>query len=625
MNKTLDTNYKYHIQGLRGISVLLVFLYHCKIELFSNGYLGVDIFFVISGFVITQAIYKDYLNDKFSIDYFFIKRIKRIVPNLFFIITFTYAIYIIFGPPDLSLWPQTISSLFGVSNLWLLNNKKNYFDNIFDDPLGHTWSLGVEEQFYLVYPFLIFFFFKTRRKITYSITALIIIITITLASSLYLEKIKPEYVFYLSPLRFWEFAFGCLIFFISKKNKQNNYLAYFFLIIILIIIFAPPPINYINISYILKNILIVFASGFFIYYSNEYNFIGKKYLASFGNISYSFYLWHLPIIFFLDLYINTKEATIIGSFFLTLILSILSYRYIENFFKNYKYKNIKIIKFIIIILILSLSSLIYIKYFNNNLRESIRNFFYKINYLEIKHNWNQRMIFENIKISDKKIYEYCTDKSIFFNLDENNLKKECLKNKDNEILFFIEGDSHTAQFVTAFNEINEINNLYYKHTYNYEFNTNILNNLSQKYKKIIYVTDVNDIKKLNIIKNEYVNLAKNINILFFNSTPNTLSKSMPFKCIVSQTDCSVIKQEDLQTRDLNNLFNELNIFQKLNNNRIKIFDSYNELCPGYSCKVYDKKNDIIYYRDKTHLTIEGAKLLTPSLKGFIYKVYLNPI
>ena len=236
MNKTLDTNYKYHIQGLRGISVLLVFLYHCKIELFSNGYLGVDIFFVISGFVITQAIYKDYLNDKFSIDYFFIKRIKRIVPNLFFIIIFTYAIYIIFGPPDLSLWPQTISSLFGVSNLWLLNNKKNYFDNIFDDPLGHTWSLGVEEQFYLVYPFLIFFFFKTRRKITYSITALIIIITITLASSLYLEKIKPEYVFYLSPLRFWEFAFGCLIFFISKKNKQNNYLAYFFLIIILIII-----------------------------------------------------------------------------------------------------------------------------------------------------------------------------------------------------------------------------------------------------------------------------------------------------------------------------------------------------------------------------------------------------
>jgi peptidoglycan/LPS O-acetylase OafA/YrhL len=294
INTRLDTDYKYQIQGLRGLSVLLVFLYHCKIQLFSNGYLGVDIFFVISGFVITQAIYKDYLGNKFSINFFFIKRIKRIIPNLFFIIILTYILYVIFGPPDLSLWPQTISSLFGVSNLWLLNNQKNYFDNIFDDPLGHTWSLGVEEQFYLIYPFLIFLLFKSKKKINYSITALIIIIIVTLAPSLYLEKLKPEYVFYLSPLRFWEFAFGCLIFFISNKKKNNN-LANLFLIIILIIIFAE---NNIGISYIFKNISIVFASGLFIYNSNRNNFIGKKYLANFGNISYSFYLWHLPVIFF---------------------------------------------------------------------------------------------------------------------------------------------------------------------------------------------------------------------------------------------------------------------------------------------------------------------------------------
>jgi hypothetical protein len=68
------------------------------------------------------------------------------------------------------------------------------------------------------------------------------------------------------------------------------------------------------------------------------------------------------------------------------------------------------------------------------------------------------MVFELIKISNKKIYDYCTDNSIFFNLDENNLKKECLKHKDNKILFFIEGNSHTAQYVTAFDEINKIKN-----------------------------------------------------------------------------------------------------------------------------------------------------------------------
>ena len=619
--KTLDTNYKYHIQGLRGLSVLLVFLYHCKIQLFSNGYLGVDIFFVISGFVITQAIYKDYLKNIFSIKYFFIKRIKRIIPNLFFIIIFTYIFYIIFGPPDLSLWPQTISSLLGVSNLWLLNNQKNYFDNIFDDPLGHTWSLGVEEQFYLVYPFLIFLLFKSKNKINYSITALIIIIIITLASSLYLEKLKPELVFYLSPLRFWEFAFGCLIFFFINKKKQNNYLSYLFLIIILITIFVG---NYIKIPYIFKNILIVFASGFFIYYCNKNNFLENKYLVNFGNISYSFYLWHLPIIFFLDLYINTKEISVVASFCLTLILSILSYRYIEIYFKNYNYKDIQIIKFIILILIF-FGSLIYIKYFNTTLRQNIRNFFYEINYLESRFNWNQRMVFELIKISNKEVYNYCTDKSIIFTIDENNLKKECLKNKDNNILFFIEGNSHTAQYIPAFDEINEIKNLYYKHNSKYTLSTDILNDLSQKYEKIVYVTDINNKEKLDIIKNEYDNLKKNINILFFNSTPNPLSKDMPFKCIISQSDCSVIKKEDLEKRGLNNLFIELNLFQELNKNRIKIFDSYNSLCHDYLCKVYDKKNDIIYYRDKDHLTVEGAKQLIPSLKEFINRVYLNPI
>jgi hypothetical protein len=95
--------------------------------------------------------------------------------------------------------------------------------------------------------------------------------------------------------------------------------------------------------------------------------------------------------------------------------------------------------------------------------------------------------------------------------------------------------------------------------------------------------------------------------------------------MVSQSDCSVIKKEDLKQRKLDNLFDELNLFQELNSNRIKIFDSYNTLCPKYYCKVYDKKNNIIYYRDETHLTIEGAKKLNPTLKQFIYKVYLNSI
>jgi hypothetical protein len=234
------------------------------------------------------------------------------------------------------------------------------------------------------------------------------------------------------------------------------------------------------------------------------------------------------------------------------------------------------------------------------------------------------MPFELILISNKKVYSHCTDKSIIFTIDENNLKKECLKSEDNNILFFIEGDSHTAQYIPAFNEISEIKNLYYKHSSNYILSTNILNNLSQKYQKIIYVTDINNEEKLYIIKNELNNLEKNINILFFNSTPNPLSRIMPFKCIVSRSDCSIIKNKDIEKRGLNNVFNELKLFQELSKNRIKIFDSYNSLCPEDTCKIYDKINDIIYYRDQTHLTVEGARQLIPLLKKFIYKFYLNP-
>ena len=103
----LDTSYKFHIQTLRALSVLLVFFYHLKIEFFEYGYLGVDIFFVISGFVITQSIYSNYLKyKKIDLKNFYFKRSKRILPNLVFILTVTYLIYLILGT-EISLWNVT--------------------------------------------------------------------------------------------------------------------------------------------------------------------------------------------------------------------------------------------------------------------------------------------------------------------------------------------------------------------------------------------------------------------------------------------------------------------------------------------------------------------------------------
>ena len=185
--KNLNIDYKNHIQSLRAISVLLVFFYHLKIDLFQKGFLGVDIFFVISGFVITQSLYSDYLKkNKIDLIHFFSKRIKRILPNLLFITTSIYLFFLIFGPPNISKWLDYLSSIFGISNFYFLFSDKGYFYNIFDNPFAHTWSLGVEEQFYFIYPIFLFLIFKfLKNKINNSIYFLSFLILLSLLSSLY--------------------------------------------------------------------------------------------------------------------------------------------------------------------------------------------------------------------------------------------------------------------------------------------------------------------------------------------------------------------------------------------------------------------------------------------------------
>ena len=156
-----------HIQSLRAVSVFAVFLFHLNLEVFKNGYLGVDIFFVISGYVITSRIYIQYQREKkIEILDFFAKRLKRIYPILVFFLTICLIVFTIFSPLDNFLERARVIafSIFGLSNFYYLFNQKDYFDNIYEDPLSHTWSLGIEEQFYLIYPFLFLFLFHVFKK-----------------------------------------------------------------------------------------------------------------------------------------------------------------------------------------------------------------------------------------------------------------------------------------------------------------------------------------------------------------------------------------------------------------------------------------------------------------------------
>ena len=152
-----------HIEGMRGLAVLFVVLYHLNNNFFF-GYLGVDIFFVISGYVITKSLITSFdQNSSNVLSDFYSKRILRIYPVLLFIIVITLICYALLG--NISnyevVFKTFVYSAFGLSNIYFLRRSNSYFEDEIDNPLIHTWSLGVEEQFYLVFPVILFFFLVT--------------------------------------------------------------------------------------------------------------------------------------------------------------------------------------------------------------------------------------------------------------------------------------------------------------------------------------------------------------------------------------------------------------------------------------------------------------------------------
>ena len=620
-----------HIQFLRGISVLLVFFYHLELNYFDYGFLGVDIFFVISGFVITSLIYHEIeITKKFNFINFYLKRIKRIYPVLFFILSISFVLVIFFQPLELFLqnFNVYVKSLFGISNFYYLFLERDYFDTVFNDPFAHTWSLGIEIQFYFIFPLFLFYLLKNIKFVKSIFLLSLLIITGISFSNLFQENIKL--IFYSIEFRFWEFLFGALTFFLSKKFKfKSNYLSLLVLFILFIFILTPKNISLPNIILI----TCIFSSSFILLYTNNKNkfvncIIENKFFIFLGNVSYSFYLWHLPIIYFFDLYFLNSLLRVPLLFLIILFLSYLSFRFIEN---KYRYSKIKIsFNFRNISFALILLSIIFISInlslkdsYNNSIKYKIKSFIYGLNYLEKKINYTDRIAYYKININGNEIYRFCTEDSDEIKLDSSNLRVNCLKKGiTNRRIFFIEGNSFTAHFIPMFNEIKIDDSVYFNHIGGSLKNTSVelINNLKQEYSEVVYVTHISNKKYLNTLLKIQKKFNENIKILILGATPHIYSNFKPLECFIKNINCEYDTSEDINQRRIESL--NLQIEEIANNDlNFQYFDPYKSVCPNRYCKAFDKDKDLITHRDAAHLTIEGSLLIVNDFMKFYNKTY----
>lgn len=217
-------SYRPEIDGLRTISVLAVILYHYDFGPFSGGFVGVDVFFVISGYLITSIIFAEMQKGKFSLWAFYDRRVRRILPaSLLTIVATGIAGYFILLPSDYAAFGgSAIASAFGLANFYFLWNSGGYFDNAADlMPLLHMWSLGVEEQFYIFWPILLWgIVVLSKGSAKAASTALILIIAVSFGTAVYLTRTDQPVAFYMLHTRAWELAVGALLVFAPRIGNR---------------------------------------------------------------------------------------------------------------------------------------------------------------------------------------------------------------------------------------------------------------------------------------------------------------------------------------------------------------------------------------------------------------------
>ncbi|MBK86314.1 MAG: hypothetical protein CMC86_03840 [Flavobacteriaceae bacterium] len=615
-------NYRPEIDGLRAMAILPVVFFHLGWPLFNGGYIGVDIFFVISGYLISTLIIKEIDSKKFSILKFYERRIRRIFPALFLVTVVTMLIgWFLMLPSDFKALSQSVFSVSIFSSnifFWLTNP---YFSPPADlQPLLHTWSLSVEEQFYLLYPALVLL--CLRLGFIFFVVCLCTIFFSSFLSQYLVIFEQASWQFYLIISRAWELIFGVLIAILLYKAKPNfsNTLKEIGSIIGFVILSSSFLIFDENTHHpSIWTFLPVFGTGLIIVFCTKetalYKILSLKPIVSIGLISYSLYLWHFPIISFTK-YSQLQELSFYQSIFIfifSLVISYISWRFFEKKFRDFKIISTKVVFIFATVGSIFLASIGLVGHFNNGFDNRLSSEQSKLLNIKSLKKFNKQLRTGICFLEDGQSVD--------------GFNKNC---SSGEILLW--GDSHAAALFEGLNKISAVSqftssgcpaifNIVLADNRNCgKLNNEIFSKIkSNKYEYIILHANwirhgygnyeiylKNTLKKIG-------NNWKEANIIIIGSTPQWFN-SLPKYIVLNDLSINEIaKNGGYVKTDLDELLvaDKLikKIVQELNMENIKFFPVLDRYCKDSKCLGIDPNsaNNLLFW-DYGHLTERGSSI-----------------
>ncbi len=629
--------YRPEVNGLRGIAVLGAVFYHAEIilgtfRIFPGGFLGVDVFIVISGYLMTAIISKEYkATNSFSFVNYYKRRIRRLLPALLVVIFFTsIASYFIFLP---SLFEDFIKSVFAsiffFSNFFFHYSGQAYGAQVLSEiPLLHTWSLSLEEQFYIVYPAILLGLVIYLKKRIELILIIGILLSVIFASIITVNH--QSFNYYMLPSRAWEFLFGALLGvkldqINSNENKKSKEVLALIGFIVLLLSFAFFDDSNFHPSYL--TLIPVTATYLIIQNASKDSLINKVLslpaLIFIGLISYSFYLWHHPIFSFAKILDIGQESILIKTLiiFISILLGFITYKFIEKPFRNegekvFSLGKISLLSSSIVIILITLN--------------------FSINFQKDNHPKIAQDLYKKTWFTTKQYFKPCFQRKTFFCSFNDDEKNPTVFLVGDSIMASIQEDLKTKLLKKDINFIPMTNAGcdFLEIADGTACNKKIFNNRLKKIDEklgstIIFHLNYYQAKDDDIFFDEFflekINyyLEKDYKIILIYPIPyldENVSMEIEKKIVDKKNKIDFVNI-DLQ-RFLKESKKIFTLLDTLNHENIYKIYPHKKFCnTQLTGKCVGNTQNEIYYIDKLHLSNEGSKLINVDLIKIIDKIY----